>query len=52
MTNDETDMRSVVNSIKEIDDKLKEENSDEKRTRLMYEQMLRGLKLTNNPMQF
>ncbi len=36
----------VVNAVKEIDDKLKNETDKGKRTQLMFEQMLRGLYLT------
>ena len=36
----------VVNSVKEIDEKLKTETDKNKRTQLMFEQMLRGLYLT------
>jgi hypothetical protein len=36
----------VVNAVKEIDDKLKTETDKNKRTQLMFEQMLRGLYLT------
>ena len=40
------DEKKVVNAVKEIDEKLKTENDKGKRTRLMFEQMLRGLYLT------
>ncbi len=36
----------VVNAVKEIDEKLKTETNKNKRTQLMFEQMLRGLYLT------
>ena len=36
----------VVNAVKEIDEKLKTETDKSKRTQLMFEQMLRGLYLT------
>lgn len=36
----------VVNAVKEIDEKLKTETDKNKRTQLMFEQMLRGLYLT------
>jgi hypothetical protein len=36
----------VVNAVKEIDEKLKTETDKGKRTQLMFEQMLRGLYLT------
>ena len=39
------DGAKIVNSIKEIDDKLSEEKDGQKRTKLMMEQMLRGLQL-------
>ena len=35
----------IIKSIKEIDEKLQNEKSDEMRTKLMMEQMLRGLAL-------
>ena len=37
----------VLNSIKEISDKLQEEKNDDVRTKLMMEMMLRGLALQN-----
>ncbi len=40
------DEKKVVNAVKEIDEKLKTENDKGKRTQLMFEQMLRGLYLT------
>ena len=52
MSNDGSDERSVVESIRKIDEQLQEEMSEEKRTRLMYEQMLKGLRLTQNPMMY
>lgn len=33
----------VIEKVKEIDEKLKEENDGKKRTKLMFEQLLRGL---------
>ena len=36
----------VMNSEKEIDEKLKTETNKKERTKLMFEQMLRGLYLT------
>jgi len=42
------DNKKVVNAIKEIDEKLKTETDKSKRTQLMFEQMLRGLYLTQN----
>ena len=41
------DSEKVVETIKEINDKLKTETNKSKRTQLMFEQMLRGLYLTN-----
>jgi len=40
------DETKVVNAVKEIDEKLKTEKDKKKRTQLMFEQMLRGLYLT------
>jgi hypothetical protein len=40
------DEKKVVNAVKEIDEKLKKETDKGKRTKLMFEQMLRGLYLT------
>ena len=40
------DETKVVNAVKEIDEKLKTEKDKNKRTQLMFEQMLRGLYLT------
>ena len=40
------DERKVINAVKEIDEKLKTETDKKKRTQLMFEQMLRGLYLT------
>ena len=40
------DEKKVVKAVKEIDDKLKAETDKGKRTQLMFEQMLRGLYLT------
>ncbi len=40
------DEKKVVNAVKEIDEKLKTETDKSKRTKLMFEQMLRGLYLT------
>ena len=36
----------IDNAVKEIDEKLKKEKDKKKRTQLMFEQMLRGLYLT------
>ena len=33
----------AIEKVKEIDEKLKEENDGKKRTKLMFEQLLRGL---------
>ncbi len=52
MSSDSSDERSVVEAIRKIDEQLHEETSEEKRTRLMYEQMLKGLRLTQNPMMY
>ena len=40
------DERKVIDAVKEIDEKLKTETDKKKRTQLMFEQMLRGLYLT------
>jgi len=40
------DETKVVNAVKEIDEKLKTETDKSKKTQLMFEQMLRGLYLT------
>jgi len=40
------DKQKVINAVKEIDEKLKTEADKSKRTKLMFEQMLRGLYLT------
>ena len=40
------DETKVVNAVKEIDKKLKTETNKSKKTQLMFEQMLRGLYLT------
>lgn len=45
----------VIDSLKEMEDKIKEENAKdkvdkEKLMRMMYEQMLRGIYLQGNPM--
>lgn len=40
------DENKVINAVKEIDEKLKTETDGKKRTQLMFEQMLRGLYLT------
>lgn len=40
------DETKVVNAVKEINEKLKTETDKGKRTQLMFEQMLRGLYLT------
>ena len=37
------DSEKVVETIKEVNDKLKTETNKSKRTQLMFEQMLRGL---------
>lgn len=38
--------KKVIDAVKEIDEKLKTETDGKKRTQLMFEQMLRGLYLT------
>ena len=40
------DEKKVINAIKEIDEKRKNERDKSKKTQLMFEQMLRGLYLT------
>lgn len=45
----------VIEGVKEMEEKIKEENAKEvvdreKITRMMYEQMLRGIYLQGNPM--
>lgn len=40
------DNNKVIKAVKEIDEKLKTETDGKKRTQLMFEQMLRGLYLT------
>ena len=40
------DNNKVIKAVKEIDEKLKTETDKNKRTQLMFEQMLRGLYLT------
>ena len=40
------DEKKVVNAVKEIDEKLKTEKDKGKRTQLMFEQLLRGLYLS------
>jgi len=40
------DNDKVVKAVKDIDEKLKTETDKGKRTKLMFEQMLRGLYLT------
>lgn len=45
----------VIDSLREMEDKIKEENAKdkvdkEKLMRMMYEQMLRGIYLQGNPM--
>lgn len=40
------DKTKVINAVREIDEKLKTETDKKKRTQLMFEQMLRGLYLT------
>ena len=52
MREKEIDEKEVFESVKEIDDKLKTEKDAEKRTTLMFEQMLRGIKLTNGYSMF
>ena len=55
MFQNQFDKSDVINSIKEISDKIIEENDKENTnedvvTTLMFEQMLRGLYLQNFPM--
>ncbi len=40
------DEKKVINAVREIDEKLKTETDKNKRTQLMFEQMLRGLYLS------
>ena len=40
------DNKKVINAVKEIDEKLKTEKDKGKRTQLMFEQLLRGLNLS------
>ena len=40
------DENKIISAVKEIDDKLKTETDKGKRTQLMFEQMLRGLYLS------
>ena len=40
------DNTKVINAVKEIDEKLKTEKDKGKRTQLMFEQLLRGLYLS------
>ena len=40
------DDKKVIKAVREIDEKLKTETDGKKRTQLMFEQMLRGLYLT------
>lgn len=40
------DEKKVIKAVREIDEKLKTETDGKKRTQLMFEQMLRGLYLT------
>ena len=40
------DEKKVINAIKEIDEKRKNERDKSKKSQLMFEQMLRGLYLT------
>ena len=48
--NDGRDKQKIVlESIKEIDEKLKKEKDGKERTKLMYEQLLRGLYLSQCP---
>lgn len=44
------DNEKVIKAVKEIDDKLKVETDKGKRTKLMFEQLLRGLYLNSNEM--
>ena len=44
--NNANDPSDIINNIKEIDDKLKDTKDGKKRTKLMFEQMLRGLYLS------
>lgn len=39
----------VIEAVKEIYDKLKDEKDGSKRTKLMFEQMLRGIHMTQDP---
>lgn len=49
-TNDGKGMENkVIESIKEVNDKLKDENNGKERTKLLYEMMLRGLYLSQCP---
>lgn len=41
-----------VEAVLEIDKKLKETNDEKERTRLMFEQMLRGLSIQTNPLSY
>jgi hypothetical protein len=40
------DEKKTIKAVREIDEKLKTETDGKKRTQLMFEQMLRGLYLT------
>ena len=40
----------LINKIKEIDEKLHKDISGKERTRLMYEQLLKGLQISQAPM--
>ena len=40
------DEKKIIKAVREIDEKLKTETDGKKRTQLMFEQMLRGLYLT------
>ena len=42
------DEKKVIKAVKEIDDKIKTETNGEKRVKLMMEQLLRGLYLSQN----
>ena len=49
MSRNDGDGKSVVESIKKIDEERTNCGSDKKSTQLMYEQMLKGLWLQNDP---
>lgn len=40
----------TIKRVEEINDKLEQENDGKKRTKLMFEQLLRGLYLNNFPL--